>query len=100
MNVFQGKDVLAMKAVVGEEALSPDDMQYLRFTERFERKFLSQGPYQSHDIFESLEAAWELLRYFPPEQLKKIPAEVRNEFWPRKAAPPTGAPPKDEEKEE
>jgi len=85
-----------MKAVVGEEALSPDDMQYLRFTERFERKFLSQGAYQNHDIFESLEAAWELLRYFPPDQLKKIPAEVRDEFWPRKAAAPVKA----EEKEE
>jgi V-type H+-transporting ATPase subunit B len=86
-----------MKAVVGEEALSPDDMQYLRFTERFERKFLSQGPYQTHDIFESLEAAWELLRYFPPDQLKKIPAEIRDEFWPRKAGAPA---PKGEEKEE
>jgi len=95
-NYAQGKDVLAMKAVVGEEALSADDMQYLRFTERFERKFLSQGPYQNHDIFESLEAAWELLRYFPPDQLKKIPAEIRDEFWPRKAA----APIKTEEKQE
>ena len=86
-----GKDVIAMKAVVGEEALAPEDMQYLRFTERFERKFLSQGPYQSHDIFDSLEAAWELLRYFPPDQLKKIPIEIRDEFWPRKAGAPAPA---------
>lgn len=34
-----------MKAVVGEEALTPEDMTYLRFTERFERKFLSQGAF-------------------------------------------------------
>ena len=43
-----------MKAVVGEEALTAEDMTYLRFTERFERKFLSQGPYQARDVFESL----------------------------------------------
>merc|ERR1712032_945841 len=58
-NYATGKDVLAMKAVVGEEALSPEDMTYLKFTERFERKFLSQGPYQERNIFESLDLAWE-----------------------------------------
>lgn len=85
-NYAVGKDVLAMKAVVGEEALTAEDMTYLRFTERFERKFLSQGPYQARDVFESLELAWELLRYFPKDQLKKIPNDVRDEYWPRKAA--------------
>merc|ERR1719238_2184429 len=30
-NYATGKDVLAMKAVVGEEALTPEDMTYLRF---------------------------------------------------------------------
>jgi V-type H+-transporting ATPase subunit B len=40
-----GKDTLAMKAVVGEEALSQDDLLYLEFLERFENEFISQGPY-------------------------------------------------------
>lgn len=31
-----------MKAVVGEEALSPDDHLHLEFLERFERQFLTQ----------------------------------------------------------
>ena len=84
-NYAMGKDVLAMKAVVGEEALTSEDMMYLRFTERFERRFLSQGPYESRNIFESLDLAWELLRHFPKEQLKKIPVKIRDHFWPRKA---------------
>ena len=42
----QGKDVLAMKAVVGEEALSLEDHLFLNFVEKFEAKFVSQGPYQ------------------------------------------------------
>jgi V-type H+-transporting ATPase subunit B len=37
-------DVMAMKAVVGEEALSMEDHLYLSFFERFEGKFVSQGP--------------------------------------------------------
>eukprot|EP00924_Labyrinthula_sp_SR-Ha-C_P016130 snap_masked-scaffold_4-processed-gene-20.13-mRNA-1 protein AED:0.03 eAED:0.03 QI:0/-1/0/1/-1/1/1/0/496 len=84
-NYAMGKDVLAMKAVVGEEALSAEDLTYLKFTERFERKFLSQGAYQERNVFESLDLAWELLRYFPKEQLKKIPNKMRDKYWVRKA---------------
>lgn len=45
----QGKDVMAMKAVVGEEALSLEDHLFLNFVEKFEAKFVSQGPYQVRD---------------------------------------------------
>lgn len=38
-----GKDVQAMKAVVGEEALSPDDLLYLEFLQKFEKQFITQG---------------------------------------------------------
>ena len=33
--MFAGKDVQAMKAVVGEEALTPDDLLYLEFLGKF-----------------------------------------------------------------
>jgi V-type H+-transporting ATPase subunit B len=36
-----GKDTLAMKAVVGEEALSEDDKLYLEFLDKFESEFLA-----------------------------------------------------------
>lgn len=38
-----GKDVQAMKAVVGEEALTSDDLLYLEFLQKFEKNFISQG---------------------------------------------------------
>ena len=50
----QGKDVIAMKAVVGEEALSQEDRLYLAFTEKFETKFIAQGPYQVREVCLSL----------------------------------------------
>ncbi|CAK9030180.1 V-type proton ATPase subunit B [Durusdinium trenchii] len=83
-NYAMGKDVLAMKAVVGEEALTADDLKYLRFVENFERKFLAQGPYQSRNIFESLDLAWDLLRLFPKDHLKKIPEKMRDMYYSRK----------------
>ncbi len=41
-NYAIGKDVQAMKAVVGEEALSSEDLLYLEFLEKFEAKFVNQ----------------------------------------------------------
>src|SRR4051794_12406966 len=41
-NYAIGKDVQAMKAVVGEESLTPEDLLYLEFLDKFEHKFLAQ----------------------------------------------------------
>lgn len=38
-----GRDAAAMKAVVGEEALSPEDKLALEFLDKFERQFVGQG---------------------------------------------------------
>nr|XP_023013464.1 V-type proton ATPase subunit B [Leptinotarsa decemlineata] len=78
-----GKDVQAMKAVVGEEALTPDDLLYLEFLTKFEKNFISQGNYENRTVFESLDIGWQLLRIFPKEMLKRIPASVLAEFYPR-----------------
>jgi len=82
-NYAIGKDVQAMKAVVGEEALTSEDLKYLEFLEKFERRFLSQGYYESRTIYQSLEIAWSLLRLFPPTMLKRIPEKDLKEFYHR-----------------
>ena len=119
-NYAIGKDVQAMKAVVGEEALSSEDLVisalspilviiplsfhfsireefisctnislggtlqlYLEFLDKFERKFVAQGPYDTRDIFQSLDLAWSLLRIFPRELLRRIPAKTLDEFYSR-----------------
>jgi hypothetical protein len=53
-----------MKAVIGEEALTPEDKLYLEFLDKFEKKFISQGYYEARSIFDSLDIAWSLLRFF------------------------------------
>merc|ERR1711988_895176 len=82
-NYAEGQDTKAMKAVVGEEALSEDEHKYLEFTEKFELKFLAQGPYENRDIFTSLDIAWTLLRIFQPELLKKIPQKLKDKYYSR-----------------
>jgi V-type H+-transporting ATPase subunit B len=78
-----GRDAAAMKAVVGEEALSSEDKLSLEFLEKFERSFIAQGAYESRTIFESLDLAWSLLRIFPKELLNRIPAKVLDQYYQR-----------------
>jgi V-type H+-transporting ATPase subunit B len=80
-----GKDTLAMKAVVGEDALTADDKNYLLFLENFENKFLAQGKYEKRDIFRSLQGAWDLLSLFERKQLTKIGKdEIFEKYYNRK----------------
>ena len=72
-----------MKAVVGDESLSAEDRLYLSFMEKFEAKFIAQGPYQNRTIVESLDLAWSLLRAFPRALLKKIPASTLKQYYAR-----------------
>lgn len=81
-----GRDAAAMKAVVGEEALSAEDKLSLEFLEKFERSFIAQGAYESRTIFESLDLAWSLLRIYPKELLNRIPAKTINEYYQRSAS--------------
>jgi V-type H+-transporting ATPase subunit B len=78
-----GKDVQAMKAVVGEEALSPEDLLYLEFLGKFEKGFINQGAYENRTIFDSLDLGWQLLRLFPKEMLKRINPKLLEEFYTR-----------------
>uniref|UniRef100_A0A8C6SSV5 Vacuolar proton pump subunit B n=1 Tax=Neogobius melanostomus TaxID=47308 RepID=A0A8C6SSV5_9GOBI len=80
-----GKDVQAMKAVVGEEALTSDDLLYLEFLQKFEKNFIAQGPYDNRTVFETLDIGWQLLRIFPKEMLKRIPQSTIAEFYPRES---------------
>jgi len=82
-NYAIAKDVQAMKAVVGEEALSEEDKLYLEFGDKFEHKFLAQGYNESRDIFQTLDLAWTLLRTFPRDMLTRIDKETLDEFYSR-----------------
>eukprot|EP01106_Pelomyxa_sp_JSP_P006580 TRINITY_DN2062_c0_g1_i1.p1 TRINITY_DN2062_c0_g1~~TRINITY_DN2062_c0_g1_i1.p1 ORF type:complete len:143 (+),score=61.46 TRINITY_DN2062_c0_g1_i1:166-594(+) len=93
-NYAMGKDAQAMKAVVGEEALTQDDRMALDFLDKFEQRFISQGHNESRDIFQSLDLAWSLLRTFPREMLKRISDKTLNAYYSRERrpdAPPTAA---------
>lgn len=87
-NYAIGRDAAAMKAVVGEEALSAEDKLSLEFLDKFEDQFVKQGAYETRTIFDSLDIAWSLLRIMPKEMLNRINPKVIKEYYARK---PTGS---------
>ncbi|KAL7673369.1 hypothetical protein ACOME3_008228 [Neoechinorhynchus agilis] len=82
-NYAIAKEVQDMKMVIGEESLTSEDRVYLDFLTLFEKKFISQGFNETRTIEESLNMAWDLLRTFPREMLKRIPKEILDEFYVR-----------------
>jgi V-type H+-transporting ATPase subunit B len=44
--------------------------------------------YENRTIFQSLDLAWELLRLFPREMLRRITAKTLDELYDREALPP------------
>jgi V/A-type H+-transporting ATPase subunit B len=79
-----GRDLRSLSAVVGEEALSEVDRQYLKFADAFERRFVQQGPYEERSIEETLTIAWDLLAMLPETELKRIKKEHIEKYLPKK----------------
>ena len=82
-NYAIGKDNQQMKAVVGEEALTQEEIRYIDFLEAFEKTYISQDRYENRSIEDSLDKAWELLRRFPYEELTKIPDAIKKKYYSR-----------------
>ena len=72
-----------MKAVVGEEALTQEEIRYIDFLESFEKTFIAQDRYENRTIADSLDKAWELLRKFPYEELTKIHDDIKKQYYSR-----------------
>lgn len=44
------------------------------------------GNYENRTVFDSLDIGWQLLRIFPREMLKRIPAKTLDKYYPRGGA--------------
>jgi V/A-type H+-transporting ATPase subunit B len=76
----EGKDLRALVAVVGEEALTDRDRNYLEFADRFEREFINQGKDEDRPIESTLDLGWELLRMLPESELKRIDPKLISKY--------------------
>lgn len=77
----RGLEAKELAVVLGEAALTEEDVQFLEFAEAFEMEFIKQGEYENRSIFETLNLGWKLLRRLPRASLKRIRPEYLDEFW-------------------
>jgi len=76
----EGQDIRRLVAIVGEEALSELDRQYLRFAEQFERELIHQGD-QERGIEDTLNLGWRLLALIPQSELRRINKELISRYF-------------------
>lgn len=77
------KSVRNLAAIIGEEELSALDREYLKFGERFEGEFLSQGEFEDRSIEQTLDLGWKMLSTLPREELYRIKDSLIEKYCPR-----------------
>ncbi len=77
----EGRDLRALMAVVGAEALTGRDRNYLDFADRYEREFINQGRDEDRLIETTLDLGWELLRTLPEAELKRIDPKFIEKYF-------------------
>jgi V/A-type H+-transporting ATPase subunit B len=80
------KSVRNLAAIIGEEELAPLDKLYLRFGERFEAEFASQGQDEDRSIGQTLDIGWRLLAVLPKEELVRASRAMIEKYLPEGGA--------------
>ena len=68
----RGVEVRELAVILGESSLNETDKAYLKFADRFEKEFITQGDHENRSIFESLAIGWDLLTELPKSELKRV----------------------------
>jgi V/A-type H+-transporting ATPase subunit B len=74
------KQLRNLASIIGEEELSAEDKQFMKFGEQFERIFLSQGEYENRDIERTLNLGWLALAEIPRDELLRIKQEFLEKY--------------------
>ncbi len=65
-------EVRNLASIIGRDELPDLDQRYLDFADRFEQRFLAQGPDEDRSVIQTLNIAWELLSLLPGEVLSRV----------------------------
>ena len=77
----RGKDAKELMVILGEAALTDQDLIYARFADEFEARYVNQGYKTDRSIEETLALGWDLLRIMPRSELKRISDKLLDEFY-------------------
>jgi len=80
----RGVEVRELAVILGESSLNDTDKAYLKFADRFEKEFITQGENENRSIFDSLSLGWDLLTELPKSELKRVKPEQIEKYLPKK----------------
>ena len=78
----RGKEAKELSAILGDAALSDVDKLYAKFSDEFEKKYVSQGFTTNRSIEETLDLGWRLLAILPRSELKRIKEKYIEKYLP------------------
>ena len=76
----QGKDVRALSAIVGEEALSDTDRKFLKIAQTFEKNFVRQGLNEDRSIEQTLDIGWDIISPLSDTEIKRIKPDLVEKY--------------------
>lgn len=76
----RGKECLELVTILGEAALTEVDLMYAKFSQAFEKEYVSQGYETDRSIEETLDLGWKLLKMLPKSELKRIKDEYIEKY--------------------
>ena len=62
------------------------DKIYLKFSQEYEERYISQGEYEDRTIEQTLDLGWELLRMVPRGEMKRIRDAYLKKYYDAKPA--------------
>ena len=77
----RAQELRALAEIVGKGGLTGTDLEYLKFGDIFENKFLKQRYDENRKLEQTLSLAWECLSQLPESELTKIKSD--NSIEPR-----------------
>ncbi len=77
------KNIRNLAAIIGSEELSAVDKKYLKFGDRMEKEFLTQGEYENRTIEETLTIGWSILAELPRSDLYRIEPKLIEKYLPK-----------------
>ncbi len=76
----RGKEAKELEAILGEGALTPVDIKFSHFVDRYESEFVAQNDHEERDIEKTLQLGWELVSDLPLAELKRIREEYKEKY--------------------
>ena len=74
-------DAKELMVILGEAALTDMDKRYAKFSDAFEKEYVSQGFDTDRSIEETLDLGWKLLRMLPRSEHRRISDEYLDKYY-------------------